>query len=45
MKLKFRTLATLVVNLKLTPDIKTELKGVELFIEVLNGKCHLYPSG
>jgi len=41
MKLKFRTLATLVVNGKLTTDIKTELKGVEFFLEVLNRKCHL----
>ena len=41
MKLKFRTLATLVVNAELTTDIKTELKGVELFLEALNRKCHL----
>jgi len=45
MKLKFRTLATLVVNMKLTPDIKTELKGVGFFVKVLHRKYYLERSG
>lgn len=39
------TPAALAVYGKSTPDIKTELKGAELFIEALSRKCHLERSG